>query len=69
MFNRLRIGPRLILLILVQTVLILGVGAIGLLGLNQAAQSTNQLRASITETALVSVCSGHPGTYSPAGTG
>lgn len=54
MFNRLRIGPRLILLIFVQTVLILGVGAIGLLGLNQAAQSTNQLRASVTETALVS---------------
>lgn len=54
MFNRLRIGPRLILLIFVQTVLILGVGAIGLLGLNQAAQSTTQLRASITETALVS---------------
>lgn len=54
MFNKLRIGPRLIMLILVQTVLILTVGAIGLLGLNQATQSTNQLNASVTETALVS---------------
>jgi hypothetical protein len=54
MFNKLRIGPRLILLILVQTILILTVGAIGLLGLNQATQSTNQLNASVTETALVS---------------
>lgn len=54
MFNKLRIGPRLILLILVQTILILTVGIIGLLGLNQATQSTNQLNASVTETALVS---------------
>lgn len=54
MFNKLRIGPRLIMLILVQTVLILTVGAIGLLGLNQATRSTNQLNASVTETALVS---------------
>lgn len=54
MFNKLRIGPRLILLILVQTALILAVGVIGLLGLNQATQSTNQLNASVTETALVS---------------
>lgn len=54
MFNKLRIGPRLIMLILVQTVLIITVGTIGLLGLNQATQSTNQLNASVTETALVS---------------
>lgn len=54
MFNKLRIGPRLIMLILVQIVLILTVGTIGLLGLNQATQSTNQLNASVTETALVS---------------
>lgn len=53
MFNRLRIGPRLILLILVQTVLMLAIGAIALLGLNQATQSTQRLNASITESVLV----------------
>jgi len=54
MFNRLRIGPRLILLILVQTVLILTIGVVGLLGLNQAQESTNQLNTNVTEAALVS---------------
>lgn len=54
MFNRLRIGPRLILLILVQTILILAIGAVGLLGLNQAQESTNELNTNVTEAALVS---------------
>lgn len=51
MFSKLRIGPRLILLILVQTALILTVGVVGLLGLNQATQTTQQLNANVTESA------------------
>ncbi|MGA8259495.1 MAG: methyl-accepting chemotaxis protein [Arenicellales bacterium] len=54
MFNRLRIGPRLILLILVQTILIVAIGAVGLLGLRQATQSTTELNSNVTESALVS---------------
>lgn len=52
MFNKLRIGPRLILLILVQTVLILTVGIVGLLGLNQATKSTEFLNTNMAESTL-----------------
>lgn len=52
MFNKLRIGPRLILLILIQTALILTVGVVGLLGLNEATRTTEELNSTVSETAL-----------------
>ena len=49
MLRSLRIGPRLIFLIAVQSIVLLAIGLTALLGLNFASQSTEQLNRSVNE--------------------
>ena len=49
MLRNLRIGPRLIFLIAVQSIVLLAIGLTALLGLNFASQSTEQLNRSVNE--------------------
>ena len=49
MLRKLKIGPRLILLIAVQAIILLIIGATALFGLDLAARSTNALNQNVTE--------------------